>query len=158
MQSNVNIDLSDLAVNSACTDNGHDFLLKMEGGENWVVDGNNELNAKLVQWAKTLVSDSDIDSIRECSLSLFKIVSFVRIRKAMHLLGKLDERMPGLPYELLYAAKEEIDSGNADDVTKRSYQIHAERLVVLYRSDYLRKIFSPKRSAQIAEVLEELDI
>lgn len=127
------------------------ILENMERRENWTLDDVQDLNAAIVDWGLSISRDQLESCVENDHESLLKLLGFMKSKKALFMLHKLEEIVPGSTSELLMDALDKIEEGKGDT---RAQKILRDRLVALFRVDLLERIFSEERCEKIKNAIK----
>ncbi|MFA0809393.1 type IVB secretion system protein IcmW [Microbulbifer epialgicus] len=148
------IDLQDKEINDhwdKVEEGISNILENMQKKETWALDNNEEIKSALIKWAAN-VSDGQLEELVANKMEpLIKVFAFTGCRRALYLLHKLEERVPGATHELLMESVDTIDAGIGD---VRPSKIIRDRLVALFRVDLLERVFSEERSEKIKTAIQ----
>jgi hypothetical protein len=122
------------------------ILENMEKRENWTLDDVQDLQKAIVDWGMSLTPEQ-LESFAENDQdNLLKLLGFMKSTRALFLLHKIEEMVPGSTSDLLREALEQIEDGEGDT---RTQKILRDRLVALFRVDLIERIFSEERCEKI---------
>jgi len=147
------IDLHDSTIASHWSrgDEGVSAILdNMQVRESWVLDECEGLKLAMIDWASCLTDESLKNIVENNSDDLIRILAFMKSKRSLFLLDKIENRFPGVSSELLMDSLEKIDNVNTDT---RPQRVLRDRLVALYRIDLLERIFSVERSDKIKKAI-----
>lgn len=122
----------------------------MEGVEDWTLDGDEEVEAALLQLSEELDDIGSIDmSELGHELMFIRIASHIKTGRGLKLLQAIDSVHPGSASKVLMHA-EEISEGSDDPAG-----LLLRRNIVFERLRLLSRIFAKDRVAMILNALEE---
>ena len=127
------------------------ILENMQQRESWALDEREEVKNALISWAASVSENRLEEMVESIPDALVKVFAFMRSKRSLYLLHKLEEQVPGATSELLMDAIDKITDGG-DDI--RAQKIMRDRLVALFRVDLLERIFSEERSEKIKKAIQ----
>ena len=148
------IDLQESAISSHWEKGDKSILAilgNMQDRESWVLDENKDLLNAIVDWAGNLTGPQLEQAVEENPIAIIKILAFMKSKRSLVFIQKIEENFPGATSDLLLEA---LDKINTNEMDTRAERVLRDRLVALFRVDLLERIFSDERSEKIKQAIK----
>ena len=128
------------------------FFNKMSTVELWVLDGNNSVKTRIINWVEKLDPEK-LDALKSNLNSLLTVLAFSNVGAAMYLLSQLEIRVPGITNSLANRASSCLE----DPLYGRPSRILIERLSAAHTQVSLKQLLNNKRLGLVYSALKAVE-